>query len=161
MAVLDQARADRAPTSLPALSPPLCHGSWPMLYQSQFRIARTTSTQICPGAGLEKSSRGSPDHPSIHAGCRFPWKPVRSRILLQGLPEEILEGHLTMQPFLSPKDRRARKRHRRLTAPTGPGGTQSYPTAPRCPAHLGPASPPPPPGSQPAASLYIKNTETQ
>lgn len=115
-----------------------------MLYQSQFRIARTTSTQICPGAGLEKSSRGSPDHPSIHAGCRFPWKPVRSRILLQGLPEEILEGHLTMQPFLSPKDRRARKRHRRLTAPTGPGGTQSYPTAPRCPAHLGPASPPPP-----------------
>lgn len=158
MAVLDQARADGAPTSLPALSPPLCHGSWPMLYQSQLGIARTTSTQICPGAGLEKSSVGSPDHPSVHAGCRFPWKPVRGRILLQGLPEEILEGHLTMQPFLSPKDRRARKRHRRLTAPTGPGGTRSYPTAPRCPAHLGPASPP---GSQPAASLYVKNTKIQ
>lgn len=104
-------------------------------------MTRATSTQACPVAGLERSSGGSPGHPSIHAGCRFPWKPVRGRILLRGPLEEILEGHLTMQPFLSPKDHCARKRHRRLTAPAGPGGTRSYPMAPRCPAHLGPASP--------------------
>ena len=54
---------------------------------------------------MERSGGGSPGHPSIHAGCRFPWKPMPDRILLQGLPEEILEGPLTMQPFLSPKDR--------------------------------------------------------
>lgn len=58
----------------------------------------------------------TPQHP-----CRIPWKLVHGRILPQGLLEEILEGHLTMQPFLSPKDRRARKRHRGLRHRPAPG----------------------------------------
>lgn len=107
---------------------------------------------------LNRSSGGSPDHHSIPAGCRFPWQPVRGRILLQGLPEEILEGRLTMQPFLSPKDRRARERHCGLTAPAGPGGNVVLP-------HGTSLSSPPgarfPLGSRPAALLWIKSTQTQ
>lgn len=93
----------------------------------------------------------TPQHP-----CRLPWKLVHGRILPQGLLEEILEGHLTMQPFLSPKDRRARKRHRRLRHRPAPGGRGAAPRHLVQPTwgHF-------PPGSGPAPPLCLQNPQTQ
>lgn len=102
------------------------------------------------GKELWRDSR-TPQHP-----CRFPWKLVHGRILPQGLLEEILEGHLTMQPFLSPKDRGARK------GTAGSGCSQ--PQGGRGPAlqHLvQPTCGHFPPGSWPAPLLCLQNPETQ
>lgn len=110
-------------------------GSWPFPKELPDPGITRTTTLGLPwgwlGKELWRASR-TPQHP-----CRFPWKLLQGRILPQGLLEEILEGHLTMQPFLSPKERRARKRHRGLRHRPAPGGRGLCPPAP-CPAHLGP-----------------------
>lgn len=98
-------------------------------------IGTAPSTGHCRGVHLGRSSRGvSPTSPRA-AG--FPGTGAQPH---PALLQEILEGRLTMQSFLSPKDRRARERQRGADGTGRPRGTHCCPTAPRSPAHLGPAS---------------------
>lgn len=144
LAVLDHARADGVPTSLPALSPLLCHGKWSI----------PPEPGLAPGASLERS----PGHPSIPAGCRFPWKLMRSRILLRGLPEEILEGPSYNAALPVPEGPPSTEKALRADGTGRPRGDAVLP-------HGTSLSSPPgarfPPGCRPAAPLRIKNTERQ
>lgn len=109
---------------------------------------------LVPGASLERS----PGHPSIPTGCRFPWKLMRSRILLRGLPEEILEGPSYNAALPVPEGLPSTEKAPQADGTVRPQGDAVLP----CSTSL--SSPPGarfPPGCWPAAPLRIKNTNIQ